>query len=100
MDSVMTWIESNKAICWAIFWVGWFFLSQTTIIPGAVAVGVGNVIYKERDKVLAGADDLCSSKADSGRTATEFEHVITELQFSGVGIAWATAAPRASMYSA
>jgi hypothetical protein len=48
MDSVMTWIESNKAICWAIFWVGWFFLSPTTIIPGAVAVGVGNVIYKER----------------------------------------------------
>ena len=44
MDSVMTWIESNKAICWAIFWVGWFFLSPTTIIPGAVAVGVGNVI--------------------------------------------------------
>ena len=48
MDLVMTWIKSNKAICWAIFWVGWFFLSPTTIIPGAVAVGVGNVIYKER----------------------------------------------------
>ena len=44
----MTWIKSNKAICWGIFWVGWFFLSPTTIIPGAVAVGVGNVIYKER----------------------------------------------------
>ena len=48
MDSVITWIESNKTICWGIFWVGWFFLSPATIIPGAVAVGVGNVIYKER----------------------------------------------------
>ena len=48
MDSVMSWIQCNKGISWGIFWVGWFFLSPTTIIPGAVAVGVGNVIYKER----------------------------------------------------
>lgn len=49
MDTVVIdWIKSNKAICWGIFWIGWFYISPTTIIPGAIAVGVGNVFYKER----------------------------------------------------
>ena len=52
MDSVMTWIESNKAICWAIFWVGWFFLRPTTIIPGAGAVGGCKVMWMERAREL------------------------------------------------
>jgi hypothetical protein len=45
---VIDWIEANKAICWGCFWVGWLLLSPGTIIPGAIAVGVGNVFYKER----------------------------------------------------
>ena len=39
---------SSKALRWSIFWFGWFWISPETIIPGAIAVGVGNVFYKER----------------------------------------------------
>jgi hypothetical protein len=45
---MIPWINDNKLICWLAFWVGWFALSPTTIIPGAVAILVGLVIYKER----------------------------------------------------
>ena len=31
-----------------MFWLGWLWISPETIIPGAIAVGVGNVFYKER----------------------------------------------------
>ncbi len=47
-SGMITWIASNKGICWTIFWFGWFFISPETIIPGSIAVGVGLVIYKER----------------------------------------------------
>ena len=40
------WIRSNKGISWGIFWVGWFFISPATIIPGAVAVGVGKRVLQ------------------------------------------------------
>jgi hypothetical protein len=39
---------ANKWLRWTVFWLGWFWISPTTIIPGAIAVGVGNVFYKER----------------------------------------------------
>jgi hypothetical protein len=39
---------ANKWLRWTVFWLGWFWISPTTIIPGAIAVGVGNVIYRER----------------------------------------------------
>ena len=39
---------ANKWLRWTVFWFGWFWISPTTIIPGAIAVGVGNVFYKER----------------------------------------------------
>ena len=39
---------SSKVLRWSVFWLGWLWISPETIIPGAVAVGVGNVFYKER----------------------------------------------------
>ena len=39
---------ANKWLRWTVFWLGWFWISPETIIPGAIAVGVGNVFYKER----------------------------------------------------
>jgi hypothetical protein len=39
---------ANKWLRWSVFWFGWLWISPETIIPGAIAVGVGNVIYKER----------------------------------------------------
>ena len=39
---------ANKWLRWSAFWFGWFWISPGTIIPGAIAVGVGNVFYKER----------------------------------------------------
>jgi hypothetical protein len=39
---------ANKWLRWSVFWFGWFWISPETIIPGAIAVGVGNVFYKER----------------------------------------------------
>lgn len=39
---------SSKVLCWSVFWIGWLWVSPETIIPGAVAVGVGVVFYKER----------------------------------------------------
>ena len=39
---------ANKWLRWTVFWFGWFWISPETIIPGAIAVGVGNVFYKER----------------------------------------------------
>ena len=39
---------ANKWLRWTVFWFGWFWISPETIIPGALAVGVGNVLYKER----------------------------------------------------
>ena len=39
---------AHKWLRWSVFWLGWFWISPTTIIPGAIAVGVGNVVYKER----------------------------------------------------
>ena len=39
---------ANKWLRWSVFWFGWLWISPETIIPGAIAVGVGNVFYKER----------------------------------------------------
>ena len=39
---------ASKWLRWSVFWFGWFWISPETIIPGAIAVGVGNVFYKER----------------------------------------------------
>ena len=39
---------AHKWLRWTVFWLGWFWISPTTIIPGAIAVGVANVFYKER----------------------------------------------------
>ena len=39
---------SSKVLRWSMFWLGWLMLSPETIVPGAVAVSVGNVFYKER----------------------------------------------------
>ena len=39
---------AHKWLRWTVFWFGWLWLSPGTIIPGAIAVGVGNVFYKER----------------------------------------------------
>ena len=39
---------ANKWLRWSVFWLGWLILSPETIIPGAIAVGVGNVFYEER----------------------------------------------------
>ena len=39
---------ANKWLRWTVFWFGWFWISPTTIIPGAIAVGVANAFYKER----------------------------------------------------
>jgi hypothetical protein len=38
----------NKWLRWTVFWFGWLWISPGTIVPGAIAVGVGNVFYKER----------------------------------------------------
>ena len=46
--AMSTGCRPTKASSWGIFWFGWFYISPTTIIPGAIAVGVGNVIYRER----------------------------------------------------
>jgi hypothetical protein len=39
---------SSKGLRWSVFWFGWLWISPETIVPGAIAVGVGNVFYKER----------------------------------------------------
>jgi hypothetical protein len=39
---------ANKWLRWSVFWFGWLWISPETIVPGAIAVGVGNVFYKER----------------------------------------------------
>jgi hypothetical protein len=39
---------ANKWLRWTVFWLGWFWISPETIVPGAIAVGVANVAYKER----------------------------------------------------
>jgi hypothetical protein len=39
---------ANKWLRWTVFWLGWFMLSPTTIIPGSIAFGVGYSFYKER----------------------------------------------------
>jgi hypothetical protein len=39
---------ANKWLRWTVFWFGWLWISPETIIPGAIAVGVANVVYKER----------------------------------------------------
>jgi hypothetical protein len=39
---------ANKWLRWTVFWFGWFWISPGTIVPGAIAVGVGNAFYKER----------------------------------------------------
>ena len=39
---------ANKWLRWSVFWFGWLWISPETIIPGAIAVGVGNMFYKER----------------------------------------------------
>ena len=39
---------SSKVLRWSVFWIGWLWVSPETIIPGAVAVSVGVVFYKER----------------------------------------------------
>jgi hypothetical protein len=39
---------ANKWLRWSVFWFGWLWISPETIIPGAIAVGVGLVFYKER----------------------------------------------------
>jgi hypothetical protein len=39
---------SSKVLRWSVFWIGWLLISPETIVPGAIAVGVGNVFYKER----------------------------------------------------
>jgi hypothetical protein len=39
---------AHKWLRWGAIWIGWLLISPTTIIPGAIAVGVGNVFYKER----------------------------------------------------
>jgi hypothetical protein len=39
---------AHKWLRWTVFWFAWFWISPTTIIPGAIAVGVGNVFYRER----------------------------------------------------
>jgi hypothetical protein len=52
MIIVIDWIKANQAIAWGCLWVGWLLISPTTIIPGAIAVGVANVVYKERALTL------------------------------------------------
>lgn len=50
-DTMMTWMQSNKGICWTIFWIGWFFISPTTIIPGGLVGLVTLVFLKERGRI-------------------------------------------------
>jgi len=49
---IINWIRANSFITWLAFWVGWFFLSPQTMLPGSVAVIVGLVWYKERALTL------------------------------------------------
>jgi hypothetical protein len=47
------WIKKNKILCWIMFWGAWFCISAETIIPGAIAFGVGYSYYRERGVNLA-----------------------------------------------
>lgn len=51
-DAAITWIKSNKWICWSAFWLVWLHFSPETIIPGAIAFMVGYVFYRERAVTL------------------------------------------------
>jgi hypothetical protein len=39
---------SSKVLSWSVFWIGWFWISPGTIIPGAIAFGVGYTFHRER----------------------------------------------------
>lgn len=45
---ILTWMQSNKWICWGIFWLVWLHFSPETLPAGSIAFMVGYVFYRER----------------------------------------------------
>jgi len=53
MSPHFAWIKANKWLCWIMFWGAWLCIWPQSIVPGAVAFGVGYSYYRERGINLA-----------------------------------------------
>ena len=48
LDGCITWIKSNKWICWIAFWLVWLHFYPESLPVGLVAFMVAYVYYRER----------------------------------------------------
>ena len=46
---MLDWFKAHRGFSWAVFWLCWIVFSpRMATIPGAIAILLGTVVYKER----------------------------------------------------